>query len=154
METIFDTYPWLISQQGLVCKISNWLIFCCSFEIKNFRIRGLLHLKQSEDGKSILIDRIENPWFELPAIEVCMLRVKKVFSGFLNSQLLFKLTLSWATHIRYSQILIIVKACSLDQSSLSLPKTESTFSWRELTLLTPHCLWKEIHSVKLLLETN
>ncbi|XP_041973906.1 uncharacterized protein LOC121729454 [Aricia agestis] len=36
------------------------------FEVKNFRFQAKLHLGQSEDGKSIIIDRIENAAFQLP----------------------------------------------------------------------------------------
>ncbi|XP_072948438.1 uncharacterized protein [Epargyreus clarus] len=39
------------------------------FIIENFRLSGLLHLKRSEDGESVVIDRIENPTFDLPSIE-------------------------------------------------------------------------------------
>ncbi|XP_048481991.1 uncharacterized protein LOC105383567 isoform X2 [Plutella xylostella] len=39
------------------------------FVVENLRLKGLLHLKQSEDEKSILIDWIENPAFELPSLK-------------------------------------------------------------------------------------
>ncbi|KAJ0181237.1 hypothetical protein K1T71_003322 [Dendrolimus kikuchii] len=39
------------------------------FRVENFRVRTLMHLKQSEDGQSILIDRFENTNFVIPNLK-------------------------------------------------------------------------------------
>ncbi|CAH0406002.1 unnamed protein product [Chilo suppressalis] len=39
------------------------------FEVEEFRMRAKLFLKQSEDGKSVIIDRIESPSFEIPKLK-------------------------------------------------------------------------------------
>ncbi|XP_059049419.1 uncharacterized protein LOC131844523 [Achroia grisella] len=39
------------------------------FIIEDFRLQSKLYLKQSDDGKSVLIDRIENPAFQLPSFQ-------------------------------------------------------------------------------------
>lgn len=52
--------------------LMNWY-FYYRFEIEDLRIKAILFLKQSEDGNSVLIDRIENASFELPYFKVNMI---------------------------------------------------------------------------------
>ncbi|KAF9415232.1 hypothetical protein HW555_007108 [Spodoptera exigua] len=104
------------------------------FQVENFRFQAKLYLKQSDDEKSVLIDRIENPSFQVPNFKSVLTGVigGGEIDGIVNS-VIEEVVIDYVNRFQGA---IGKTAASLVISGLN-PLLEQLDTWRYIAVLIP-----------------